>query len=61
MPASYVLDIYISMMKPTLTVQIWREWLMQNYLHVIQETLYFRTVIFDKNSVVRRQANAFFS
>ena len=38
MPASYVLDIYISMMKPTLAAQMYSEWLMQIYLHVVLET-----------------------
>lgn len=61
MPASYVLDVYISTMKPTLIVQIYNEWLMQIYLHVVQETPDFWTVTFDKNSVISRQANAFFS
>lgn len=57
MPASYISDIYISVMKPTLTVQIYRERLMQIYLPVVQETSYLRIVTFDNRSVITRQAD----
>lgn len=61
MPASYALDNYITMMKPTLTAQIYSEWLMQIHLHVVHKTPYIRTVIFDKNAVVSKQGTAQFS